>query len=114
MRHARPTVALVLAHPQAAGGGAEGEPLARLIECERVAVHHVVGVRLRQASGEDLEALTAVARARDGELALVRDALLVLDLWNEPRGFGIVRVHDDRKAEGRRYDVANFGEGLAF
>ena len=47
VRHACPALALILAHPKAAGRGAEGEPIARLIERERMAVHDIVGVRLR-------------------------------------------------------------------
>src|SRR6516225_12301055 len=64
VRHAGPAVALVLAHPQAARGRAEGELFAALIERERVAIDDIVGVRLRQALGQDIEGLAAVARAR--------------------------------------------------
>ena len=56
MGHARPAVALVLAHPQTAGGGAEGEALAARVEGERMAIDDVVGVRLRQALAQDIEA----------------------------------------------------------
>src|SRR5262252_552287 len=64
VRHAGPAVALVLAHPQAARGRAEGEPFAGFIERERVAIDDIVGVLLRQALGQDIEGLAAVARAR--------------------------------------------------
>src|SRR5262245_60228639 len=102
--HAGPAVALVLAHPQPAGGRAEGEPLALPVERQRMAVDHVVGVRLRQAAGENIEALAAVAGAGDHQLAFARDALLVLDLGDEPRGVGLARMHRDRKPEHRRLD----------
>src|SRR6266480_6438336 len=64
VRHACPAVALVLAHPKAACRRAEGEPFAALIEHERMAIHDIVCVRLRQALGEDIEGFAAVARAR--------------------------------------------------
>src|SRR5262245_64459021 len=63
VRHARPAVALVLAHPKAARGRAEGEPFAARIERESMAIHDIVGVRLRQALGEDIEGFAAVARS---------------------------------------------------
>ena len=47
---AREAVALILADPQPAGRGAEGEPLAAGAERQRMAVDDVLGVRLRQAS----------------------------------------------------------------
>src|SRR5947207_2826567 len=49
MRHAGPAVALVLAYPETPGRGAEGEPVAGDVERERMAIDHIVGVRLRQA-----------------------------------------------------------------
>src|SRR5262249_37791031 len=63
--HAGPAVALVLAHPESARGRAEREPIAWLIERERVAVDDVIGMGLRQPLAQDLEALAAIACARN-------------------------------------------------
>src|SRR6516225_47263 len=56
-------------------------------------VHHVIGVRLRQPLSEHIEALARIARARNHELALARDALLVLDLGDEPGASGHCTRH---------------------
>src|SRR5262245_57940066 len=113
VRHAGPAVALVLAHPQPASGRAEGEALARVVERQRVAVDHVIGMRLRQPLAQDVKALAAIAGARDHQLALARDALLVLDLRHEPRGIRIARMHCDGEAEGRRLDSGDLGKAPA-
>ena len=63
VRDAGPVVALILAHPKSASRGAEGEPVAGRIKRQRMAIDDVIGVPLRQATGEDLERLAAVARA---------------------------------------------------
>src|SRR6202043_1568997 len=96
--------------PQPPGGGAEGEPLAGVIERERMPVHDIISVRLGETLGEDLEALAAVAGARDRELALARDAFLVLDLGHEPGRIRLARVHDHGKAERRRLDPGDLAE----
>src|SRR6266511_5671606 len=83
VRHACPAVALVLAHPKAARRGAEGEPLAGIVERQSVAIDDVVGVRLRQALRQNIEVFTAVAGARHDQLALAWDAFLVLDFRDE-------------------------------
>ena len=75
MSDAGPAVALILADPQAAGRGSKGEPVPGLIERERMAIDHIIGVPLWQALSEDLEALAAVARARDDQLTLTRDVV---------------------------------------
>src|SRR6201996_9460158 len=100
MRDAGPAVALVLAHPQPAGGRTECKLLAAAVERQRVAIDDVVGVRLGQPAGQHVEALAAVARARHRKLAATRDALLVFDLRHEPRHIGIARMDRDCKAEG--------------
>src|SRR5262249_34152535 len=113
VRHARPAVALVLAHPKAARGRAEGEPFAARIERESMAIHDIVGVRLRQALGEDIEGFAAVARSRHGQLALARNAFLILDFRDKPRRVGLPRMHDDREAERRRLDAGDLRKRLA-
>src|ERR1700758_3709967 len=113
VRHARPAVALVLAYPKAACRRAEGEPFAALIEHERMAIHDIVCVRLRQALGQDIEGFAAVARARHDQLALARDALLILDFRDKPRGIGLPRMHHDRETERRWLDAGDLRERLA-
>src|SRR5438067_13227014 len=54
-RQAAPAVARVFRDPQAAGGRADGEALARLVDREAVAVDEVVGMLLRQSAAQDLE-----------------------------------------------------------
>src|SRR5512132_1919768 len=65
----------------------------------RMAVDHVIGMRLRQPLAQCLEALAAVAGARDHQLALSRDAFLVLDLGHEPDGIRVARMHGDGEPE---------------
>src|SRR5215471_5502533 len=113
VRHAGPAVALVLAHPQAARRRAEGEPFAGLIERESMAIHDIVGVRLRQALSQDIEGFAAVACARHNQLALARDAFLILDFRDKPRGVGRARMHDDREPERRRLDAGDLRKRLA-
>src|SRR5262245_24053608 len=72
-----------------------------------MAVHDIVCVRLRQALGEDIEGFAAVARARHNQLALARDAFLILDFRDKPRGVGLPRMHDDREAKCRRLDAGD-------
>ena len=66
--------------------------------------HQIVRMALRQPVAQHLEARAAVAGAGDGQLGIDRDAALVLDGRNEPRGLRIVRVRRDGKAEFRRAD----------
>src|SRR5580765_1225706 len=61
-REAAPAVARVLGDPQPAGGRAHRQALAGLVDRETMAVDEVVGVLLRQAAAQHLEALAAVAR----------------------------------------------------
>ena len=44
VRHARPAVALVLAHPEASGGRSECQSVAGSVERQSMAVDHVIGV----------------------------------------------------------------------
>src|SRR5262249_53931103 len=69
---------------------------------------------LWQALREHVEALAAVARARDHELAFARDALFVLDLGNKPGRVRLLRMHCDREAKHRWLDALDLGEALAF
>src|SRR6516165_4443785 len=114
MRDAGPAVALILADPEAPGRGPEGEPFTPRVERERMAVDDIVGMCLRQALGQDVEAFAAVARARDHEPALAWNALLILDLGDEPCRVGLARMHDHRKAERRWCNIGDLLEGLAF
>src|SRR6516162_2652357 len=114
VRNAGPAVALVLAHPNASGGGTEGQSFARLVEGKRMPVDDIVGMLLREALAQHVEALAAVARARDHELALARDAFLVLDLGDEPGGIRLARMHDHGESERRWLDPGNLGERPSF
>src|SRR3974390_3385423 len=78
-----------------------------------MAIDDVIGVRLRQAFFQDLEVLAAIARARHHELAVTRDALLVLGPGHEPGGVRLLWVHDHREPEDRRLDPGDLAEGLA-
>ena len=77
------------------------------------ATNDVISVRLRQALGEDIEAFAAVARTRHDQLALARDALLILDFRDEPRRIRLARMHDDREAERRWLHARDLREGFA-
>jgi len=77
-----------------------------------VAINDVISVRLRQAFGEDIEAFAAVARTRHDQLALARDALLILDFRDEPRRIRLARMHDDREAERRGFDSGDLGKAF--
>ena len=55
----------------------------------------------------------AVARARDHDLAVDGNALLVLDRGDEPGGVGLVRMHDDGEAERRRPRLLDLHPRLA-
>src|SRR5437867_2024675 len=84
LRDRLPTVPLVLTHPQRARRRAEREPVSRLIHVERVAVGEIVGVLLRQALREHLEAASPVPSARHDHSTLHRDTLLVAHPGHEP------------------------------
>src|SRR5207245_8778650 len=114
VRHAGPAVALVLTHPKAPCRRAEGEPVARLAEREGVAVDDIVGVRLRQPFGQDVEALAAIARARDHQLAVAGNTLLILDFRDKPRGIGLTWMDDNRNAECRWLDSVVYVYGTTF
>src|ERR1700719_721950 len=73
-------------------------------------VHDIISVRLGETFGEDLEALATVAGTRDRELALTRDAFLVLDLGHEPGRIRLARVHGHGKAERRRLNSGDLAE----
>src|SRR6516162_10346726 len=103
LRH-HPGIAAILGDPQPAAGRAKGETLAALIDRERMAPYQVIGVLLRQTVPQHLEAAAAVAGAGDDDLAVDRDAPLVLDRRDEPRGVRIPRMGGDGKAELRRTD----------
>src|SRR5207245_10363894 len=114
LRHAGPAVALVLTHPKAPCRRAEGGPVAGRPERAGVAVDDIVGVRLRQPLGQDVEALAAIARARDHQLAIAGNTLLILDFRDKPRGIGLTWMDDNRKAESRWLDTVDLGKGPSF
>src|SRR5690606_38340876 len=73
-----PALAAILRDPQAAGSRAEGEAVAGLVRRQGMTIDEVVGVALWQAPAQNVEAAAAVAGSGDDELAVERDALLVL------------------------------------
>lgn len=107
MRNTDPIVALVLADPQAARCRAERDTVAGPIYRQRMTVNDVIGMRLRQSIGQSHEALGPIARARDNQPAIARDALLVLDLRHEPRRVRIARMQDHREPEGERLNAGD-------
>src|ERR1700730_5543942 len=66
--------------------------------------YQIVGMALRQAVLQHLEAATAVTGARDNDFAIDRDAPLVLDRRDKPGGVWVAWMGGDRKAEFRRAD----------
>ena len=92
-----PGVALVLREPEGAGGRAEGEAVAGVVEVEGVAVDEVVGVLLGQAVAEHVEGAAAVAGAGDDQAAIHGDAALVLDAGDEPGRLGVFGMNGDSK-----------------
>src|SRR5438874_10711838 len=95
-----PRIAAIAAREYVAGGRAEPErAVAR--HRERVAIDDVVREAIGEPFGQHVERLAAVARARDDELAVDRDALLVLHAGNEPSGVSIERIDDDGEPERR-------------
>src|SRR5688572_22964884 len=100
-----PPLSLVFADEEIAGGAAERECSAIGIDVEPVTVDDVVGMFLRQPFGEHLEALAAVARARDDERAVDGIAPLIFLSGHEPRGSGLFGMHDDGEPEHRRLRV---------
>lgn len=107
--HRLPTIPAVRAGPQPAGGAAEGEPIARFVHRQGMAVDQVVGMLLRQATAQHLERPAAIAGARHHQTPVHRDALLVLDRRHEPGGVGIVGVRRHREAEHRRSEGVDRG-----
>src|SRR5579883_1824909 len=103
LRHT-PGIAAILGDPEAAARRAEGEALAAAIDIEGVAPDEVIGVVLRQAVAQHLEAAAAVARARDDDLAVHRNAALVLHRRDEPGRLGVARMGGDGEAEFRGPD----------
>src|SRR5215472_19013589 len=73
-----------------------------------MAPHEVISMMLRQPVPQHLEAAAAVAGARDGNLAVYRDAPLVLDRRNKPSGIRVARMSGDRETEFRRADGGDF------
>src|SRR5688500_12584501 len=57
-RDVHPGIAAVLAHPERAGGAAEGDPLAALVHVQRVTEGEVVGVLLGQTFSQNLPGLS--------------------------------------------------------
>jgi len=108
-RQRLPGIASVLADPERAGGRAECQPVAGFIHVESVPINQVVGVTLGQTRSQRLECPASVSRAVDDYAAIHRIALLILNGWNEPGRIGIVRMDSDRKAERRRFHIANLG-----
>src|SRR3546814_11426161 len=84
-----------------AGGGPHGEGLAGGVDVEGMAVDEVVGLLLRQALRQRLEAGAAVAGARDDDAPVDRHAALVLHRRHEPGGPGIGGLERHGEAEGR-------------
>src|SRR3546814_9271903 len=85
-----------------AGGGPHGEGLAGGVDVEGMAVDEVVGLLLREALRQRLEAGAAVAGARDDNAPVDRHAALVLHRRHEPGGPGVVGMHRHGEAEGDR------------
>src|SRR5262245_57587259 len=75
--------------------------------------YEVVGVALRQALGQHLEAAAAVARARHHHLAVDGYAPLVLGRRHEPGRVRVARVSGHREAELRGADRAHLTPGGA-
>src|SRR5206468_19500 len=98
---AAPALAAILRNVHVAGGAAEAHPVAARVE--RVPVHHVVGVLLRQPLAERLPARPAVARAGDEQAAVDAHALVVRLGRHYPRGERIAIVGGDREAEVHRH-----------
>src|SRR5437763_10684838 len=103
-RQAAPAVARVFRDPQAAGGRADREPVARLVDREAVAIDEIVGMLLRQPAAQNLERAAAIARARDDEYGVERDAPLDLVRRHEPGGVGVLGMHRGGDAELERRD----------
>src|SRR5262245_50588629 len=104
-----PVVALVLGHVEIAGGGAEGEALAGLVDVEGMAQDEVIAEARGQAAGKLLEGFPAVARARGYEAAVLRHAHFVLDRGHEPGLARLLGMNRDAKAEART-GILPFGQ----
>src|SRR5215469_8056159 len=98
LRH-RPRSPAILRGPQPAGRGPEGELLPASVDRESVPVYQVVGVTLRQAMAQDLEAATPVAGAGHDDFAVEGNALLILDCRDKPSGVRVAWMRGDGKAE---------------
>src|SRR5256885_16158209 len=85
-RQAAPAVARVFRDPQAAGGRADREAVARLVDREAVAIDEIVGMLLRQPAAPNLERAGALARARDDGFGVEGDAPPVPVRRPEPGG----------------------------
>src|SRR5256885_17142697 len=73
-RQAAPAVARVFRDPQAAGGRADREAVARLVARAAAAKDGIVGMLLRQPAGQKLGSAPPIAPARAGRLCLGRVA----------------------------------------
>src|SRR4029079_9198989 len=71
------------------------------IDRQRVPPHEIVGVTLRQAAAQNVEALAAIPGARNDNRGVHQNAPLVLYRRHEPRRIGIARMRRDGKAEFR-------------
>src|SRR5580693_7953168 len=87
--------AAILGDPQPAAGRAKGEELAGLVDRERMSPYQIIGMALRQAVLQHLEAAAAVTGARDDHLAIDRDPPLVFDRGDKPGGIRVTRMGGD-------------------
>src|SRR5712692_9083321 len=69
-----------------------------------MAPHQIIGMALRQAPGQHLEALSAIPGAGNDDPGVDRDAPLILGRRNKPGGIGVAWMGGDGKAEFRRAD----------
>src|SRR5262245_44953133 len=69
--------------PQPAGRRADRHHLAAGVNVERVPPHEVIGMALRQAAAQHLEAGATVAGARHDQFGIDRDSALILDRRDE-------------------------------
>src|SRR5262245_18354921 len=94
-RYRLPGIAAVLAHPQRSRRRSEGEHFAAVVDVERVPVHEIVRVLLRQACRQRLERLASIVRAIHDDAAVGRTPFLIhappvdtpITMSSESRGF---------------------------
>src|SRR5690242_16383897 len=85
-------------------GGAERETLAGVVNRQRMAIHQIVGVFLRQSVGQHVERLSAIACPRHHETRFHRHTALIFHAGDEPRCAGISWMYCHCETELRRAD----------